>query len=125
MNDAVGQTALAVLFVCCSCCAACRVCGTDLQQVAAQAAAPTAVPNDAESIAAELMSQIPRDMAAVPESLAAAEAAIVKAAALSQSAEMRNNMAELMMAWFYAGYHAGKVSNGHGSSGSTIAAKKC
>lgn len=82
-------------------------------------AADAAAPRDQESVTTALLSQVPRDVAAVPQSLAAAEAAIVKAAVLSQSAECRSNMPELMMAWFYAGYHAGKISTGCGSSSSS------
>jgi hypothetical protein len=41
-----------------------------------------------------------------------------KAAAVAQMPDCVNNMPELLMAWFYAGYHAG--SPGSSSSSSSV-----
>jgi hypothetical protein len=66
---------------------------------------------DPADIVSNLQQQVPSDVAAVPDSLAAAQAAMQKAAAVAQMPDSLNNMPELLMAWFYAGFHAGSLNN--------------
>lgn len=90
------------------------MCGKTIPvQVQGYGAAPavTEPARDPEGIKQCLLTQIPSDVAACPGSLSAAQAAIEKAVAVSQAPHCVNQMPDLMMAWFYAGFCAGKLSS--------------
>lgn len=58
-----------------------------------------------------LLQQVPADVAAESASLQAATAAMSKAAEMMQQQEFcLGNLPELLMAWFYAGYHCGHTA---------------
>ena len=58
---------------------------------------------------ATLLKQVPADVSSDEGSLRAAQAAAAKAAALAGSpdCDTASALPELLMAWFYAGYHTG------------------
>jgi hypothetical protein len=58
-----------------------------------------------------LLQQVPADVAAESAGLQAATAAMSKAVEMVQQSEFTlGKLPELLMAWFYAGYHCGQTA---------------
>jgi len=94
-------------FLLCALVAGCCICGQPAMQYKVSAASTVAsLQRDTDEMAMALTQQVPDDVAADQDSLQAAKAAISKAADVVRHPDFCYScLPELLMAWFYAGYH--------------------